>query len=189
MRLGTSAKQTWIVINSAIAMWNTYLPNLQQQLYAPLLHMLMSATNVLLTQPSGELLAPQLTGLVTAGGLAAEHAMLLALLASVQAGESAVSAASDSATAGPQPTAKSLPEARKLAAPVVSATASVAVPAAKQGKGAAKTEIASGLVPVEAMAHLKAAAEACEAVMSKLSSTSNAAGWFCCWTYCWPLRL
>ena len=89
MRLGSSAKQTWLVANSAIAMWNTYLPNLQQQRYAPLLDLLMSATNMLLTQPSVEVLAPQLTGLVTAGALAAEHAALLAVLASVQTGESA----------------------------------------------------------------------------------------------------
>ena len=182
MRMGNSAKQTWIVINSVTALWNTYLPSLQQQRYAPLLNVLTSATNVLLTQPIGELLAPQLTGLVTAGALAAEHAALLALLASVQAGESAVSA--DSAAAGPQPAATSLHEARKLAAPFLSATASAIVPAAKPGKGAVKTDTALGLVPAQAMAHLKAAAEACEAVMSKLSSASNAAGRSRCWMYC-----
>ena len=197
MRLATSAKQTWVVANSAIAIWNTYLPNLQQQRYAPLLDLLISATIMLLTQPDVELLAPQLTGLVTAGALAAEHAALLALLASVPAGDRAVSTAPDSAAPGsasaePQPNAKSLQEARKLAAPVLSATASAAataVPAAKQGKGAAKTDTASGLVPVQAMAQLKAAAEACEAVMSKLSSASNAAGWPRCWVYCHPARL
>ena len=173
-----------MVANSAIAIWNTYLPNLQQQRYAPLLDLLNSATNVLLTQPNLELLAPQLTGLVTAGALAAEHAALLALLASVPAGDRAVPTAPDSAAAGSQPRAKSLQEARKLAAPVLSATASAAasaVPAAKQGKGAAKTDAASGLVPVQAMAQLQAAAEACEAVMSKLNSASNAAGRPCCW--------
>lgn len=172
-----------MVANSAIAIWNTYLPNLMQQRYAPLLDLLMSATNVLLTQPNVDLLAPQLTGLATAGALAAEHAALLALLVSVQAGENAVSAAPDSAAAEPQPNAKSLQEARKLAAPVLSATASsaaTAVPAAKQGNGAAKTDAPSGLVSVQALAQLKAAADACEAVMSKLSSASNAAGWHGC---------
>lgn len=88
MKLGILAKQAWLVANSAIAIWNTYLPNLQQQRYAPLLDVLMAATNVLLTQPDVELLAPQLTGLVTAGALAAEHAALLALLASAQVGDS-----------------------------------------------------------------------------------------------------
>ena len=170
-----------MVANSAIAIWNTYLPNLQQQRYAPLLDLLMSATNMLLTQPNVDMLAPQLTGLATAGALAAEHAALLALLASAQAGESTVLPAPDSAAAEPQPpNAKSLQEARKLAAPVLSATASAAatsVPVPKQGKGAARPDAASGLVPVQALAQLKAAAEACEAVMSKLSSASNAAGW------------
>lgn len=90
------------------------------------------------------------------------------------------SVGTDSASAEQQPSARNLQEARKLAAPVLSAAATAAaataVPGAKPGKGAAKTDSASGLVPVQAMAQLKTAAEACEAAMSKLSSASNAAG-------------
>ena len=89
MRLGSSAKQPWLVANSAVAIWNTYLPNMQQQRYAPLLDLLLSATNLLLSQPEPGLLASQLTGLATAGTLAAEHAALIAVVASVgQKGES-----------------------------------------------------------------------------------------------------
>lgn len=103
MKLGTSAKQTWLVANSAIAIWNTYLPNLQQQRYAPLLDVLMAATAVLLTQPDVEVLAPQLTGLVTAGTLAAEHAALLALLASVQPEDPSDASSGASLLAKPRP--------------------------------------------------------------------------------------
>lgn len=103
MKLGTSAKQTWLVANSAVAIWNTYLPNLQQQRYAPLLDVLMAATAVLLTQPDVEVLAPQLTGLVTAGALAAEHAALLALLASVQPEDPSDASSGASLLAKPRP--------------------------------------------------------------------------------------
>ena len=90
MRLGSAAKQPWLVANTAIAIWNTYLPNLQQQRCAPMYDLLMSATGMLLSQPDVGLLAPQLTGLVTASALAAEHAALLAVLASApQKGEAA----------------------------------------------------------------------------------------------------
>lgn len=96
------------------------------------------------------------------------------------------SAGTDSASAEHQPSARSLQEARKLAAPVLSAAATAAaataVPSAKPSKGAGKTDAASGLMPAQAMAQLKAAAEACEAVMNKLSSASNAAGQHCCLT-------
>lgn len=44
---------------------------------------------MLLSQPNVELLAAQLTGLATAGALAAEHAALLAVLSSVQSGGTA----------------------------------------------------------------------------------------------------
>lgn len=93
MRLATSAKQTWLVSNSATAIWNTYLPNLQQQRYAPLLDLLLSVTNTLLGQHSVDLLAAQLTALVTATALAAEHAALLAVLTSAQNGGNDAAAA------------------------------------------------------------------------------------------------
>ncbi|KAL3147912.1 hypothetical protein ABBQ32_002622 [Trebouxia sp. C0010 RCD-2024] len=179
LRLSTSAKQTWLVANSATAIWNTYLPNLQQQRYAPLLDLLMSATNMLLSQPNVELLAAQLTGLATAGALAAEHAALLAVLSSVQSGGTAAVPAEPAAAS--QHKAKNLREARKLAAPFLSAAAAAAPTATpgapKSGKGPAKTDpAAGGLLPAQALTQLKAAAESCEAVMSKLSSASNAAG-------------
>lgn len=94
-------------------------------------------------------------------------------------------------SAGTEPAAASqhktenLQEARKLAAPVLSAAAAAAPTATpgapKPGKGPAKTDpAAGGLLPAQALTQLKAAAEACEAVMSKLSSASNAAGPLCC---------
>ena len=290
LRLGSAAKQPWLVANAAIEIWNTYLPNLQQQRCAPLYDVLMSATTLLLSQPDVGLLASQLTGLVTASALATEHAALLAILASApQKGEAAAlpagmaadppvcclvqhvcrqvlhiclalyarlktmtednrsclpcylllprhrkmyllkqlhklvcllsnvtSAAcktfsmlcctfscqrsvshplvfthqhwlhacpdaaggtAESAAAASQPNAISLSEARKLATPMLSATATLAAASvAKPGKGAGKTEAAPGPVPAQALSQLKAAAEACEAVMLKLNTAGNAAG-------------
>ena len=74
---------------------------------------------------------------------------------------------------------KSLQKARKLAAPVMSATAlstTASASAGKPGKVAAKVEAAPGAVPAQALAWLRTAAEACEGVMSKLDTASNAAG-------------
>lgn len=81
LKLGSACKQPWLVANSAIAIWNMYLPNLMQQCFAPLLDLLMSAVTTLLAQPDPGAIATQLTALATAGAAAAEHAALLAVLA------------------------------------------------------------------------------------------------------------
>ena len=81
LNLGSACKQPWLVANSAIAIWNTYLPNLLQQRFAPLLDLLMSAVTTLLAQPDPGAIATQMTALATAGAAAAEHAALLAVLA------------------------------------------------------------------------------------------------------------
>ncbi len=81
LKLGSACKQPWLVANSAIAIWNTYLPNMLQQRFAPLLDLLMSAVTTLLAQPDPGAIATQLTALATAGAAAAEHAALLAVLA------------------------------------------------------------------------------------------------------------
>ena len=81
MRLGSAAKQLWLVANSAAAIWNTYLPNLQQQRFAPLLELLLAALTMLLAQPDPAAFAQQLTSLATAAASAAEHAALLAVIA------------------------------------------------------------------------------------------------------------
>ena len=73
----------------------------------------------------------------------------------------------------------SLLEARKLAGPILAnsaGTPSAAAPTAKAAKGALKADVAQGLIPARAVAQLKQAAEACEAVMSKLSSANSAPG-------------
>lgn len=85
MKLGSAAKQPWLVTNSATAIWNTYLPNLQQQRFAPVLDLLTSAVTMLLAQPDPAAVATQLTALAAAGAAAAEHAALLAVLAASQA--------------------------------------------------------------------------------------------------------
>ena len=86
--------------------------------------------------------------------------------------------------AGAEPAADSpkalvcLPEARKLAAPILASTANVAAataPSAKAGK-AVKADPPPGPIPAEAAAGLKQAAETCEAVMLKLSSASSLPG-------------
>lgn len=84
MKLGIEAKQPWLVCNSAVAIWNTYLPNLQQQLFAPLRDLLVSATNMLLNQADTGSLAAQLKALATAAASAAEHTALLAVLAATE---------------------------------------------------------------------------------------------------------
>ena len=81
LNLGSACKQPWLVANSAIAIWNTYLPNLLQQRFAPLLDLLMSAVTTLLAQPDPGAITTQMTALATAGAAAAEHAALLAVLA------------------------------------------------------------------------------------------------------------
>ncbi len=81
LKLGSACKQPWLVANSAIAIWNTYLPNLLQQRFAPLLDLLMLAVTMLLAQPDPGAIATQLTALATAGAAAAEHAALLVVLA------------------------------------------------------------------------------------------------------------
>ena len=63
--------------------WNTYLPNMQQQRFAPLLSLLSSATAQLLTQPDILPFAAVLSSLVTAYASAAEHAALVAVLTAV----------------------------------------------------------------------------------------------------------
>lgn len=73
----------------------------------------------------------------------------------------------------------SLLEARKLAGPILANSAGAppaAAPTAKAAKGAPKADVAQGLIPARAVAQLKQAAEACEAVMSKLSSANSAPG-------------
>ena len=82
MRLGSAAKQPWLVANSAAAVWNTYLPNMQQQRFAPLMELLLAAVTMLLAQPDPGAFAQQLTSLAIAAASAAEHAALLAVLAS-----------------------------------------------------------------------------------------------------------
>ncbi len=81
LKLGSACKQPWLVANSAIAIWNAYLPNLLQQRFAPLLDLLMLAVTMLLAQPDPGAVATQLTALATAGAAAAEHAALLVVLA------------------------------------------------------------------------------------------------------------
>lgn len=63
--------------------WNTYLPNMQQQRFAPLLSLLSSATARLLTQPDILPFAAVLNSLVTAYASAAEHAALISVLTAV----------------------------------------------------------------------------------------------------------
>lgn len=81
LKLGSTCKQPWLVANSAILVWNTYLPNLLQQRFAPLFDLLTSTVTTLLAQPDPGAVATQLTALATAGAAAAEHAALLAVLA------------------------------------------------------------------------------------------------------------
>lgn len=91
------------------------------------------------------------------------------------AGSNAESAAAS------EPHTLNLSEARKAVAPLLSATANLAAAStAKPGKGASKAEGAPGPVPAPALSQLKAAAEACEAVMLKLNTASNAAGELAC---------
>ena len=90
MRLASAAKQPWLLSNAAVALWNTYLPNLQQQRVAPLLTVLSSATAQLLSQADATSHAALLYSLVTAYASAAEHASLQAVLAAAdQAGSGA----------------------------------------------------------------------------------------------------
>jgi len=65
-------------------------------------------------------------------------------------------------------------DARKLAGPIL--VSSNAAPAAKAVKGTPKTDVAQGLISAKAVGQLKQAAEACEAVMTKLNTANNAAG-------------
>ena len=96
MKLASAAKQPWLLSNAAVALWNTYLPNLQQQRVAPLLHILGSATAQLLSQADATSHAALLYSLVTAYASAAEHAALQAVLAAAdQAGPGAQAAGSD----------------------------------------------------------------------------------------------
>ena len=70
-------------------------------------------------------------------------------------------------------------DARKLAGPILvssNAAPAAAPPAAKAAKGTPKSDVAQGLIPAKAVGQLKQAAEACEAVMTKLNSANNAAG-------------
>ena len=76
MRLGSAAKQPWLVANSAAAVW------MQQQRFAPLMELLLAAVTMLLAQPDPGAFAQQLTSLAIAAASAAEHAALLAVLAS-----------------------------------------------------------------------------------------------------------
>ncbi len=69
--------------------------------------------------------------------------------------------------------------ARKLAGPILvssNAAPAAAPPAAKAVKGTPKTDVAQGLISAKAAGQLKQAAEACEAVMTKLNTVNNAAG-------------
>ena len=90
MRLGSAAKQPWLVGNSAITIWNTYLPNLQQQRFAPLLELLLAAVTLLISQPDPAAFGQQLLGMATAAACAAEHAALLAVIAAAPAKADAV---------------------------------------------------------------------------------------------------
>ena len=81
MKLASAAKQPWLLSNAAVALWNTYLPNLQQQRVSPLLTLLGAATAQLLSQPDVTPHAVLLYSLATAYASAAEHAALQAVLA------------------------------------------------------------------------------------------------------------
>ena len=70
-------------------------------------------------------------------------------------------------------------DARKVAGPIMvssNAAPAAAPPASKAAKGTPKTDVVQGLIPATAVGQLKQAAEACEAVMTKLNSASNVAG-------------
>ena len=87
--------------------------------------------------------------------------------------------AGSSAAAGASQAVVNLLEARKLAGPILVSSAGAppaAVSTAKAAKGALKADVAQGLIPARAVTQLKQAAEACEAVMSKLSSANSAPG-------------
>lgn len=138
----------------------------------------MSAVTMLLNQPEPGALAAQLIGLATAGAAAAEHAALLAVLAA-----SPPSTAEPAAGNVRAKIMVNLLEACKLAAPILASTGSTTAavpPAAKPAKGAPKGEASQGLISAKAVMQLKQAAEACEAVMLKLSSASGAVGWHPC---------
>lgn len=81
MKLGSAAKQPWLLSNALITLWNTYLPNLQQQRLSPLLNTLADAAAQVLAQPDAAPYTSVLFSLVTSYASAAEHATLLAVLA------------------------------------------------------------------------------------------------------------
>ncbi|DBA87841.1 TPA: hypothetical protein ACH3X1_004837 [Trebouxia sp. C0004] len=180
LKLGSACKQPWLVANSAVAIWNTYHPNLLQQRFAPLLDLLMSAVTTLLAQPDPGAVATQLTAIATAGAAAAEHAALLAVLAASPTNKyDSASLPAGSTAEAPQSTGFNLLDARKLAGPILASSNAVpaaAPPAAKAVKGTPKADVDQGLISAKAVGQLKQAAEACESVMTKLDSANNAAG-------------
>ena len=84
--------------------------------------------------------------------------------------------AAGNATEASQSMGFNLFNARKLAGPILVSSNAAPAAAPPAVKGTPKTDVAQGLISAKAVGQLKQAAEACEAVMTKLNTVNNAAG-------------